>query len=269
MCLRMLLLFVVCASACPVQAQEAKDEPANYAFAAYMGSGLYSATDASLFVLNISTSAELEKRKDIRLRLSTSAGFFDYGIDHIEQFKVPDSIGTFTVIPGVEKVYPMSPHWELIPHLDWGLSKNFSTKEEAQVYAIGVQSLYYMDADLDHHLWVNKILWAGARTFGTDKRDNFVKLLTGVDYKTRTYFDFSTARTVLTLYSLMSWSYNGIDYMERWRGSTARDLNYEAGLSLFAPKPVDLWITDIDRIGMGLQHSQFGTVVRLFIGTPF
>ena len=269
MFLRILWLIVLCVGSGVGQAQEASDEPANYAFAAYMGSGLYSATDASLFVLNASTSMELEQRKDIRLRLSTSAGFFDYGIDHIEQLKVPDSIGTFTVIPGVEKVYPMNPHWDLIPHVDFGLSRNFSTKEDARVYAIGVQSIYRRDAERDHHLWVNQMLWAGAKTFGTDQRDNYVKLLSGYDHKTRAYFDFATGRTVLTLYGFISWSYNGIDYMEKWRGSTARDLNYEVGTSLFAPKPVDVWITDIDRIGLGVRHNQFGTVVRLFIGTPF
>ncbi len=41
------------------------------------------------------------------------------------------------------------------------------------------------------------------------------------------------------------------------------------GVSLYAPKPIDLWITEIKRVGIGYQHNPFGKVIRLFAGTPF
>ncbi|MBA55725.1 MAG: hypothetical protein CMK89_14815 [Pseudomonadales bacterium] len=244
-------------------------EPANYAFAAYMGSGLYGATDASLFVLNIPMTFQWRDREDIRIRLSTSAGFFDYGRDNLQELEIPDSIGTLTLIPGVEKVYSVNDRWELIPHIDYGYAKNFSTKEEAQVYSVGLHSRYYNQGDLDRHVWVNKVVLAGYRTFASDLQDNYVKLITGYDYKTNLYVSLKAGIAIPTVYGSVSWSYNGIDYAEKWKDGSVRDLNYELGVSLYAPKPIDLWITTVDRIGLGLQHNAFGQVIRLFAGTPF
>ena len=266
---RLFILLILLGTSAKSFAVQPSDEPANYAFATYMGTGIYGATDSSLFVLNMSKHFEWQKQPDIRFRLSGSAGFFGYDEDQIEELKLPDSIGTLTLIPSIEKVFTMSSHWELIPHIDLGLSKNFSTNEEAQIYAIGAQSRLYIDAENDRHLWVNKILWAGAKVLGSDQRDNYVKFLTGVDYKTGTYIDFAKNRTILTVYSLLSWSYNGIDYQERWKGSIDRDLDIELGISMFAPTPIDIGITDIQRVGFGIQHTAFGSVFRIFLGTPF
>lgn len=250
-------------------AQTPEDEPANYAFATYMGSGLFSASNNSLFVLNASRILPMDKRPDIRLRLSGSAGFFDYDRGQIGELEVPDSIGTLTFIPGIEKVYTIQPDWELIPNFDLGISQNFATHEKAFIYSVGGQSRYYMDAPVDHHLWVNKIMWAAAEVLGSDQRDNYVKLLTGFDYKTNTYLDLAAGHTVLTAYSLLAWSYNGIDYQERWKGDIERDLDVEFGISLYALESVDFGLFDLKRLGVGLQHTAFGNVVRLFVGTPF
>lgn len=244
-------------------------EPANYAFAAYMGNGLYSATDSSLFVLNIPATFQWRDREDIRIRFSTSAGFFDYNRDNIEDLEIPSSIGTLTLIPGVEKVYKLNHRWEVIPHIDYGYAKNFSTKEEAQVYSTGVDTRFYTRGEIDNHVWVNKLILAGYRTFSSDVQDNYVKLLTGFDYKAGMYLNLKAGMAIPTVYGLMSWSYNGIDYLEQWQSRTARDLTYEVGFSLYAPKPIDLWLTEVNRVGLGFQHNQFGTVIRLFTGTPF
>ncbi len=250
-------------------AESPPDETANYAFAAYIGSGLYGATDASLFILNVPTTFEWPDRPDIRIRLHTSAGFFDYGRDNIKDLEVPNSIGTLTLIPGVEKTYPMGERWELIPHIDYGFAKNFSTSEEAQVYSIGVHSRFYPNTDIHDHVWVNKLLLAGSRTLSGDRQDNFFKLLTGFDYKTNQYITLKNGQAFATFYGSISWSYNGIDYWDQLEGKRPKDLNYELGISLYAPKPVDLWVTEVERIGIGYQRNPFGTVIRLFAGTPF
>ena len=265
----LLLLWGISWSTWVKSAETLEKEPANYAFAAYMGSGLYGATDASLFVLNIPMTFQWRDREDIRIRFSTSAGFFDYGQDNLQELEIPDSIGTLTLIPGVEKVYSMSDRWELIPHIDYGYAKNFSTKEEAQVYSVGLHSRFYTQGDIDRHVWVNKLILAGYRTFASDLQDNYVKLLTGYDYKTNLYLTLKAGIAIPTVYGSISWSYNGIDYAEKWKDGTARDLNYELGISLYAPKPIDLWVTEVERIGLGIQRNPFGQVIRIFAGTPF
>ena len=243
-------------------------EPANYAFAAYMGSGLYSATDSSLFVLNMATHFDIQDR-DERIRLSASAGFFDYSRDNIEGLELPDHIGTLTIIPGLERIFYVHQDFKVIPHIDYGYAKNFSTKEEAQVYSVGIRSRYTTRGKHDDHLWFNSFLLAGYRTFSSDQEVNYVKLLTGYDYKIPKHFLIGNHKIVPTVYGHASWSYNGIDYFEEWKSNSGNDLNYEVGITLKAPTPIDLWITDMDRLGLGVQHNPFGTVIRLFFGSPF
>ena len=250
-------------------AEPPPEEPANYAFATYMGSGLYGATNSTLFVLNIPMTFQWRDRQDIRIRFSTSAGFFDYDRDSLAELEIPDSIGTLTLIPGIEKIYKVNHRWELIPHIDYGYAKNFSTKEEAQVFSTGLHTRFYTQGEIDNHVWVNKLILAGYRTFSSNVEDNYVKLLTGFDYKSGMYLSLKAGMAIPTLYGSVSWSHNGIDYADQFKSRTARDLNYELGVSLYAPKPIDLWITKVNRVGLGVQRNPFGTVIRLFAGTPF
>ena len=245
------------------------EQPANYAFAAYMGSGLYAASDASLFVMNVPTTFNISSDDSWRLRLTTSAGFFNYGGDQIRELELPDSIGTLTVIPGVEKWLLLTNDLILIPHLDYGIAHNFASGDNAHVYSIGLQSLYQFEGLTENNLWINQVLFAGARTFKTGQVDNYVKLLTGFDYSLSSNFRLLDHRVRATMYGSVSWAHNGVDYVDRWRNGAPSDLVYELGFTMYAPRPYTLLMMDFDRIGFGYKDSEFGGLWRLFIGTPF
>lgn len=247
-----------------------QQEPANYAFAAYMGSGLYSASDQSLFVLNIPTTWDISDYPDWRFRFTGSAGFFNYGTEDILDLDVPADVGTLTLIPGIEKVFPLTEKLDLIPHLDYGYGRNFATNEEAQVYSVGVRTEFHFHGLTKKNVWVNKLIYAGSRTFDSDQHDNYVQILTGVDYSlSRGFHLLETHNVRPTLYGLTYWSHNGIDYVERWKDGVDDEMVFELGTTLWAPEPFVLFGMEADRIGIGYQQNAFGHVLRLFLGSVF
>ena len=257
-----------------VVAEESAEVPAapaaaNYTFAAYMGNGLYGTTDSSLFVLNVPTTFNLHDFHHTRLRLSTSAGFFNYGRESIEDLELPDSIGTLTLIPGIEKTFYMSEHHHVIPHLDFGIGRDFSNGENAQIASIGIQSRNYYSTLTSEHVWVNKLLFAGYRTLGRDIKGNYVRLLTGFDYKMPVLWSIQDHPFNPTVYTSLSWDYNGIDYLDKLQSRNPRDFIYELGVSLYTHQPIDLWLTSVHRLGIGVQRTPFGNAIRLILGTPF
>ncbi len=246
-----------------------EEQPANYAFAAYMGSGLYAAADASLLVFNIPATFALNKDESLRLRLSTSAGFFNYSRDDVLELDMPDSIGTLTLIPGIEKSFVLSERTVLIPHFDIGIAHNYSSGDDAQVYSVGARLEHQFAGMTENNLWINQALIAMARTYETDQKDNYVKLLTGFDYTLNDRFRALEHRIRTTMYGALYWQHNGVDYVERWRHGRHQDMVYELGLTLYAPRPFTILLMDVDRVGLGFQSSEFGGLLRLFVGTPF
>jgi len=265
--LAFLLVVLLMAGTTCVHAIE--DEPANYVFASYLGNGLYNGTDNSVFVLNIPLSYEIPGHSDYRLRITTSLGFYEYGRDQIDDLQLPDDVGTIAVIPGIEKVFNITDQWELTPYLDIGWAKNLSTHESARVFSTGVQSRYSMASKYADHVWVNKLIYVGYETEDSHVKDSYVKLLTGYDFKVGAYIPFMGRKLVPTVYGSLFWSYNGLDYYQRWKNNFENDLVFEIGASLFTKEPIDLWVSDFQRIGIGYQHNPIGGVIRLFLGTPF
>ncbi len=244
-------------------------EPANYVFASYLGSGLYNGTDNSVFVLNIPMSFKLSNHPEYQLRLTTSFGFYEYGRDQIGELELPSEVGTLAIIPGIERAFPITKQWVLTPYLDLGWSKNLSTNEDALVYSTGIESRYYLDGLYEDHVWVNKLIYVGYQTEQSQVRDSYVKLLTGYDFKVAAYIPLMGRKLIPTVYGSLFWSYNGLDFYERWTDNIHNDLVYEIGTTLYTSKPIDLWISEIQRLGIGYQRNPIGDIIRLFVGTPF
>lgn len=251
------------------QAETLEAEPANYVFASYLGSGFYKGTDNAVFVLNVPMTFSISAHPDYRLRLTTSFGFYEYGWENIGDLELPDEVGTLAVIPGLEKSFFVSEQWELTPYLDLGWSKNLTTSEDALVYSTGLQSRYFLEGLHEDHVWINKLIYVGYQTENRKVRDSYVKILTGYDFKVGAYVPFMGKKLVPTLYGSLFWSYNGLDFYERWSNNLENDLVFEIGTTLYTNEPIDLWVTEVKRLGIGYQRNPIGNIIRLFIGTPF
>lgn len=267
----LLLLPALLADAQVSSGSKKAQEPANYAFANYLGTGFYSTSGRDVMVINIPMTFEPEEQGPIvyRWRLAPSLGFFDFDFDSDEIGEnVPDSVDTVAIIPGVEFDFPVSDNMTLVPYFDLGWSKNFTSNEDVAIYSIGVSSIYKFQAQQKEHLWVNRLIYAGYRTQSANVTDSFASLQTGVDWKTPFRWGPSGRGSYTSIYGIAYWYFDQVSFRRPDEGNETVTSSYELGATYGFDKPIDLYLFELERVGFGYRWSDDLNVWRLTFNLP-
>lgn len=267
-CLLTLLLLPATAS----RANENDSEVANYAYASYLGSGIYNSSGGQLTVFNMPITYEPENQLGeytYRLRLPVSVGFYDldFTSDNSEDY-IPSSVDTLTFVAGVEVDIPISEDLTLVPYVDLGWARNFTTRGDSLVYSTGLSSIYNFNAQARNHLWINRLVWAGYRTQSANNSDSFASIQSGVDWRTPIRFGSEDRGNFTTLYAIGYWYFKGVDFkLDKQRDRTV-DSSYEVGFTFGFDKPVDLYLFELERVGLGYRHNGEFDLWRLTFNLP-
>ena len=101
---------------------EEKEDLANYAFAAHLGTGIYRASGRTVQIYSLPISYTLRPVEDnnwgVKLKFPVTVGFFDFKARDIIDSGPPDDVATISVLPGVEFQFPVRDNWFLMPFGD-------------------------------------------------------------------------------------------------------------------------------------------------------
>ena len=101
-----LLVLLTCCGSVTCRAAEDGVNLPNYAFAAYLGNGLYSTSGRSVQVYNLPLAFTLLPVEDhsfgLRVKIPVSVGLFDFKAVDIIESGLPDDVETVSVVPGLE-----------------------------------------------------------------------------------------------------------------------------------------------------------------------
>ena len=157
----------------------------NWYYAATFGTGVYTAGDRTVTVLQLPFSRALKSVADdgsgLQFKVSTTLGFYDYNFDSVASGDIPNRVSTLSVLPGFEWEFPLSRRWTVRPYADAGLGQELAGRESAWIYDFGVKSRFFLAQDhgVDFAL-VNSLTSAGYRPRGGPTRP-FGYLATGLD----------------------------------------------------------------------------------------
>ena len=146
-------------------------DPLNHAYAVYMGSGLYVSSERSVFVFRVAPRIKLRSAEKhpfgIGLRINSTFGFYDLDRNDLGNLTdVPEQLGTFALVPGVEFPIRLEDHWTLTPFIDAGIATDTEIHEETVVLGTGLRSRAELhDARHTYLLW-NEFVYA--RNSSTD-----------------------------------------------------------------------------------------------------
>jgi hypothetical protein len=246
-------------------------DPANYAFANYLGTGIYSTSSQDVTIINVSMTYQPKKQGKYiyRFRLPVSLGFydFDFNEDEIDE-NVPDGVDTFTFVPGIEVDFPISDQLTLVPYIDLGWSKNFENNNDVLIYSTGLSSIYAFKAFGEDHLWINRLIWAGYRTEDS-VTDSFASLQTGLDWTTPLRWGTRGSGTFTSVYGLSHWYFKEVDFR---RPDDASDdsltISYELGLSFGFDRGLDFSLFTLNRVALGYRWSDDLKLWRLSFNLP-
>ncbi len=93
-------------SALSLPALSEEIEPVHYAYANYLGSGIYRTTVQNASIVSLPFSYEVDKEGPLTygLRLPISFGFFDFELADIPDLDFPSEVGIFTFTQVLKRV---------------------------------------------------------------------------------------------------------------------------------------------------------------------
>ncbi|MCP4321742.1 MAG: hypothetical protein GY787_07800, partial [Alteromonadales bacterium] len=154
------MLLLVFPSILPVNAEGI--EPVHYAYANYLGSGIYRTTGQNASLISLPFSYELTKEGETTygLRLPVSFGFFDFELADLPNLDLPDEVGTITFTPGLAFSHQYNENWVIESYVDAGYGRNLTTGKGVVVSSAGVSALYHFELNRFDSIWANRVYYA-------------------------------------------------------------------------------------------------------------
>ncbi len=140
-----LSLVATCVLSGPARAQVSSElDPLNYAFSAYLGSGIYRQGDRDVWIIRIPASFRVKKlraeRFGMKIRLHATFGFYDFLPADLPVTGLPDRIGTVTLMGGAQFDLPLGKNWVLSPFADFGAATDNETDDSSWIFGTGINS---------------------------------------------------------------------------------------------------------------------------------
>jgi len=254
-------------------AERAEVELTNFAFANYLGSGFYSSDNVNVFIVKVPFSSTLEAPTETEagwiLNYPVTLGITNISDDFDDVEGVPDlnDIGTVSVVPGLEYLYPVLDNWYLAPFADFGIARDVTNEVNVRVRGAGVKSFVTFDFDASWLIFGNRLLYADQKNLDSGDDSNFAVFETALEYTMPTSFTIGGS-AVNVGYYIVNYHYLDdlvlADYLDD--RISLQDKN-EAGFTFTLPK--HSWLPDNAEVGFGVQVSKDTELYRLVIGAPF
>ena len=270
-----LLLLLVLSNITALAAVYGEDrsevELLNYAFGNYLGSGFYSSSGGEVFILHIPLSTTLRPMTDDEagwiVKYPVTLGISN--INEIGDGEIPDvdDVGTLSVVPGIEYLYPALPNWYLVPFFDLGIARDLANETSTRVLGTGMKSFVNFDIGDNSLILGNRFLFADQESFDHGSHSNFSVFETGLDYIIPTDLSINGSVINLSFYFINYFYLDDLVLVDSLDDRISLENKNEVGFTVSLPKHA--WLPDDSRLGFGVQVTQDNELYRLVFGSPF
>jgi hypothetical protein len=248
-------------------------DPRNFAQASFLGSGFYFVGDRQIYIVRIKGSLKLRSEEEhpwgLRLTFRPTLGFYDFNPTDRTDFGLPDELGSFSFLPGVEFRVPVKDNWRLDPFLEAGPAMEFDTDSVTWIYGLGVRSRAEFPVKNDKLLLWNSLLWAGNWESDVSPRDDFLVFDTTFEWRHPigwTLFGYPTDIGPL----IKAEYYIGSLLIAPPLGEPFEiDQRYEIGMTWGPTERSKKWKMTIPRIGLSYRFGNGSGGVRFVLTSKF
>ena len=260
-----------------VMSVKAEDiEPVHYAYANYLGSGIYQTTGQNASLISMPFSYELgqEGKTTYSLRLPVSVGFFDFELADLPNLDLPDSVGTVTFTPGIAFNYQYSKNWSIESYIDLGYGRNLTTKKGVSVHSSGVSALYHFDINKYDSIWANRLYYARYDGNGYDAKDSYAAVQLGIDVGLPIQYQVLGYPFQPRLFATAFWYFSEVDFLTpRTRSFDEEDNvtltnSIEFGFTLKFSETIGYSWAGLERLGLSYRYSKNFSAFRLLFSFP-
>jgi len=264
----------------PAQAQQAQPrfvqeqkELVNWYYAATFGTGVYTAGDRTVAVLQLPLSYTLrepeEDRWGLRITLPVSVGFYDYQFDDILDEGLPNAFSTLSFVPGLEMEKQITARWRLKPYISGGAGWELDGAGYAWIYDVGLRSRFLIGEDQGVELaLVNRLAVAGYDAHD-GSRQPLGYLAIGLDIVVPTPAEVLGRPVIFGITPAYYYYFRRIHYAELDDPDNSIGEEFELALSVLTRRPFSIAGIEVDRIGIAVSTGEGITGYRLFTSLPF
>ena len=260
----------------PVNAIENEGEPVHYAYANYLGSGIYRTTGqhASLISLPLSYGLGKKDNTSYGLRLPVSVGFFDFEMADLPNLDLPDEVGTITLTPGIAFNYQYTKNWQIESYADLGYGRNLTTNRGVTVHSAGVSALYHFSLKNYDSIWANRVYYASYNGNGYEAKDSYAALQIGLDTGLPLQYKVLGYQFQPRVFATAFWYFSEVDFLSLRRKTFDEEKSItltnslEFGFTLQFAKTIGYSWAGIDRLGLSYRYSNNFSAFRLLFSFP-
>lgn len=266
-------LAVLPVAGAQTRAVEDEQDLINWYYAATYGTGVYSAGDRTVGVLQVPLSFHLressEEQWGLRITLPVSFGFYDFDLDEVVDNGLPSRLNTLSVLPGIEFEKEVTPHWLLKPYVSAGAGLELGGEESAWIYDVGLRSRYLIGEHKRSALsLVNRLSLAGYYPNG-GPYEPLSLFAIGFDIEIpirRPIFNRSARVSILPAYY---YYFKKLGFSEINDKDNTIQEQTELMISLLAKEPFTVLGIDVDRIGIAFRNNEDVSGFNIFTTLPF
>ena len=248
------------------QLAEEPEETINYAYATWLGTGIYSFGEQRIYVLRGNFSYQLRKAEKGRwgweLLLPVTAGVNDF-----KDFDV--QVATVTFIPGVEAQVPVSDNWLLKPFAQIGFGKDFSGGDPSFIWGYGVKGLgNYPTGNMEFDIGAG-ITYANHTQSGSRGDDGFTKFDIGLNTRWPMPFRIQDRQTFLNAFLVYSEFINDIEVLLPLEDNIDIERLIKFGITLEGRPSFAIWFIPLRGLGIDFSYGKDFKGIGLTTGFPF
>jgi len=257
--------------AASTSAEPPASQPASYAFATELGSGVYDVAGRTLLVYRLpfrySLRAAGEDAPGINLTLPAAVGFFNFSPIDIVHTQLPAHLDAFSLVPGLQLDYVLDEQWHVEPYVRAGGSFT-SAQFDGWLYGLGTTSTYKWQTHGLEARMLNDVLFAGV-IFKSSQvaNDNLLRLRNGFELRRGTGVTLGQHEIELSVYGFTDY------FPDAPRppvaGTRASRLQFEPGFMIGALPPWQIHNFQLPRLGIGYRFAGDLSGWHLVISTPF
>ena len=264
------------AAAFPVRAQDAAAETRvgniHFAFATYLGSGIYSVEDRTVQVYRLPVTVgilpEEGRNWGLNLLVPATLGFYDFKAEDALVVGLPDRVSTLCVVPSLRAPVRLSRRWMLTPNADFGAAKEVDQGELVWVYGLGMQgdAIYPMSGyDLRPLLrgqWAHHT--GQVYTIGND----LAKLEAGLEIRSPLRYRLFGEQLDFGIFGKHYSYVNELELVQPDELPMDFTSQWEVGFTLGTVNPLRVLGAKLPRFGLSYRFGENVGAVRIILGRP-
>lgn len=263
-------------------------EPVHYAYANYLGSGIYRAAEQDITLINLPFLFEIAKHDDITysLRAPVSFGFFGFSYDDIPDLELPSSVGSMTLTPGIQIDYQLSEPLVIQSYFDIGYARNFTTKNDVFIHSAGISSLYSFTHNKYDTIIATRLYYASYKSFDNSHQDSYAAMQIGIDTGYAKKFKIFERVFQPRIFATSHWYFSEVDFLFPESASSSQSFagrnstearvddnvtltnGFELGVTLKFDKYIGYSWAGIDTVGLSYRFSGDYSAMRLLFSFP-